>query len=160
MRSARPKVLHTLGGRHLLQHVLGAAAGLGATRTVVVTGHGAEEVERSAHAPGLAFVRQQPQLGTGHALQQAAPLLDDDGMTLVLNGDVPLIETETLQRAGRRRRRATRWRLLTVELADAARLRPHRPHGDEGGQRVDRRHRRGKGRQRRRSARSARSTPA
>ena len=63
MRSARPKVLHTLGGRHLLQHVLGAAVGLGATRTIVVTGHGAEEVEKSARAPGLVFVRQQPQLG-------------------------------------------------------------------------------------------------
>ena len=117
MRSVRPKVLHTLGGRHLLQHVLGAAVGLGATRTIVVTGHGAEEVERSAHAPGLAFVRQQPQLGTGHALQQAAPLLDDTGTTLVLNGDVPLIETETLQRlvaaAG-----ATRLALLTVELVE------------------------------------------
>jgi len=117
MRSTRPKVLHTLGGRHLLQHVLGAAVGLGATRTIVVTGHGAEEVEKSAHAPGLAFVRQQPQLGTGHALQQAAPLLDDDATTLVLNGDVPLIETETLQRlvaaAG-----ATRLALLTVELAE------------------------------------------
>jgi bifunctional UDP-N-acetylglucosamine pyrophosphorylase/glucosamine-1-phosphate N-acetyltransferase len=117
MRSARPKVLHTLGGRHLLQHVLGAAVGLGATRTIVVTGHGAEEVEKSAQAPGLAFVRQQPQLGTGHALQQAAPLLDDAGTTLVLNGDVPLIETDTLQRlvaaAG-----ATRLALLTVELAE------------------------------------------
>ena len=117
MRSARPKVLHTLSGRHLLQHVLGAAVGLGATRTIVVTGHGAEEVEKSAQAPGLAFVRQQPQLGTGHALQQAAPLLDDAGTTLVLNGDVPLIETETLQRlvaaAG-----ATRLALLTVELAE------------------------------------------
>ena len=117
MRSARPKVLHTLGGRHLLQHVLGAAVGLGATRTIVVTGHGADEVERSAQAPGLAFVRQEPQLGTGHALQQAAPLLDDDGTTLVLNGDVPLIETDTLQRlvaaAG-----TTRLALLTVELAE------------------------------------------
>ncbi len=98
MRSARPKVLHTLGGRHLLQHVLAAAAGLGAKRVIVVTGHGAEQVEKSVAAPGLAFVRQEPQLGTGHALQQAAPLLDDDSMTLILNGDVPLIETETLQR--------------------------------------------------------------
>jgi bifunctional UDP-N-acetylglucosamine pyrophosphorylase / glucosamine-1-phosphate N-acetyltransferase len=117
MRSARPKVLHTLGGRHLLQHVLGAAAGLGAARTIVVTGHGADEVERSAHAPGLVFVRQEPQLGTGHALQQAAPLLGDDGTTLVLNGDVPLIETESLQRlvaaAG-----SDRLALLTVGLAE------------------------------------------
>ncbi len=117
MRSARPKVLHILGGRHLLQHVLGAAAGLGATRTIVVTGHGADAVERSSQAPSLVFVRQQPQLGTGHALQQAAPLLEDDGTTLVLNGDVPLIETETLQRlvaaAG-----ARRLALLTVALAE------------------------------------------
>jgi bifunctional UDP-N-acetylglucosamine pyrophosphorylase/glucosamine-1-phosphate N-acetyltransferase len=117
MRSKRPKVLHTLGGRGLLQHVLGAVAGLGATRTVIVTGHGAEEVERSARAPGIAFVRQQPQLGTGHALQQAAPLLDDDATTLVLSGDVPLIESETLARliaaAGPKR-----LALLTVELAD------------------------------------------
>jgi bifunctional UDP-N-acetylglucosamine pyrophosphorylase/glucosamine-1-phosphate N-acetyltransferase len=117
MRSKRPKVLHTLAGRALLQHVLGAVAGLGATRTVIVTGHGADEVERSARAPGLAFVRQEPQLGTGHALQQAAPLLDDDGTTLVLSGDVPLIESETLERlvaaAG-----PQRLALLTVELAD------------------------------------------
>ena len=120
MRSKRPKVLHVLGGRQLLQHVLGAVAALGATRTVVVTGHGAAEVEQSARAPGLAFVRQEPQLGTGHALQQAAPLLDDDGTTLVLSGDVPLIETATLRRlidasAGQR------LALLTIELAD--------PHG-------------------------------
>jgi bifunctional UDP-N-acetylglucosamine pyrophosphorylase/glucosamine-1-phosphate N-acetyltransferase len=98
MRSALPKVLHTLGGRHLLQHVLGAAAGLGSARVIVVTGHGAAEVERRTSAPGLSFVRQEPQLGTGHALQQAAPLLDDDGITLILNGDVPPIETATLER--------------------------------------------------------------
>ena len=118
MRSARPKVLHRLAGRHLLQHVLDAAAGLGASRTIVVTGHGAAEVERATAAPGLAFVRQEPQLGTGHALRQAAPLLDDAGTTLVLNGDVPLIEAETLQAlvaacAG------GRLAVLTISLADA-----------------------------------------
>jgi bifunctional UDP-N-acetylglucosamine pyrophosphorylase/glucosamine-1-phosphate N-acetyltransferase len=74
MHSARPKVLHRLAGRHLLQHVLDAAAGLGATRTIVVTGHGAAEVEAQIHWPTLAFVRQEPQLGTGHAVQQAAAL--------------------------------------------------------------------------------------
>jgi len=119
MRSALPKVLHTLGGRHLLQHVLAAAAGLGSARVIVVTGHGAAEVERRTSAPpGLSFVRQEPQLGTGHALQQAVPLLDDDGTTLVLNGDVPLIETGTLERlvaaAG-----PDRLALLTIALADA-----------------------------------------
>ena len=98
MRSSRPKVLHILAGRPLLQHVLDAAAGLSAARTVVVTGHGAAEVERMAASnESMAYVRQEPQLGTGHALQQAAPLLDDDGTTLVLNGDVPLIAADTLR---------------------------------------------------------------
>jgi bifunctional UDP-N-acetylglucosamine pyrophosphorylase/glucosamine-1-phosphate N-acetyltransferase len=119
MRSALPKVLHSLGGRHLLQHVLAAAAGLGSARVIVVTGHGAAEVERRTSAQrGLSFVRQEPQLGTGHALQQAVPLLDDEGITLVLNGDVPLIETATLERlvaaAG-----PDRLALLTITLADA-----------------------------------------
>ena len=117
MRSARPKVLHKLAGRHLLQHVLTAVAGLGASRTIVVTGHGAAEVEHATAAPGLAFVRQEPQLGTGHAVRQAAPLLDDAGTTLILNGDVPLIEVETLQSlvaasAG------DKLALLTMRLAD------------------------------------------
>ena len=117
MRSTRPKVLHRLAGRHLLQHVLEAAAGLGAARIIVVTGHGAAEVEQATGAPGLAFVRQEPQLGTGHALQQAAPLLDDAGTTLVLNGDVPLIEVDSLTRlvaaAG-----GDKLALLTVAVAD------------------------------------------
>jgi bifunctional UDP-N-acetylglucosamine pyrophosphorylase / glucosamine-1-phosphate N-acetyltransferase len=117
MRSALPKVLHTIGGRHLLQHVLDAAAGLQAARVIVVTGHGAAEVERAASAPAVSFVRQEPQLGTGHALQQAAPLLDDEGATLVLNGDVPLIETATLQRLVAAAAPG-RLALLTIELAD------------------------------------------
>jgi bifunctional UDP-N-acetylglucosamine pyrophosphorylase/glucosamine-1-phosphate N-acetyltransferase len=117
MRSARPKVLHTLAGRHLLQHVLGAVAGLGPARTVVVTGHGAAEVERSATSPGVVFVRQQPQLGTGHALQQAAPTLDDAGTTLILNGDVPLIETATLRQLVDAAVGGA-LSLLTVELAE------------------------------------------
>jgi bifunctional UDP-N-acetylglucosamine pyrophosphorylase / glucosamine-1-phosphate N-acetyltransferase len=117
MRSARPKVLHSLAGRHLLQHVLDAAAGLGASRTIVVTGHGAAAVEHACGAPGLAFVRQEPQLGTGHALQQAAPLLAEGGTTLILNGDVPLIEAESLKTlvaaSG-----GVKLALLTVALAD------------------------------------------
>jgi bifunctional UDP-N-acetylglucosamine pyrophosphorylase / glucosamine-1-phosphate N-acetyltransferase len=96
MKSALPKVLHRLAGRSLLEHVLGAAAGLDAQRTVVVTGHGAEQVEASVAGPTLVFARQMPQLGTGHAVQQAAPLLHDQGTTLILNGDVPLIEAATM----------------------------------------------------------------
>jgi len=95
MKSALPKVLHRLAGRPLLTHVLDTCATLQADRTVVVTGYAADAVERAVAGRALRCVRQQPQLGTGHAVQQAAPLLDDDGTTLILNGDVPLIEADT-----------------------------------------------------------------
>ena len=97
MKSSMPKVLHRVGGRALLQHVIDTAAQIHARRVVVITGHGAEEVEASLQAQtGLQCVRQMPQLGTGHAMQQAVPVLADDGITLVLSGDVPLIQTNTL----------------------------------------------------------------
>jgi bifunctional UDP-N-acetylglucosamine pyrophosphorylase / glucosamine-1-phosphate N-acetyltransferase len=122
MKSALPKVLHRLAGTSLLQHVLNAAAAIGADRTVVVTGHGAEQVEAAVAASGALFARQMPQLGTGHAVQQALPLLpqhedDGDSTTLILNGDVPLLRPETARAlvqacAGRR------LALLTVLLAD------------------------------------------
>jgi bifunctional UDP-N-acetylglucosamine pyrophosphorylase / glucosamine-1-phosphate N-acetyltransferase len=102
MKSARPKVLHTLAGMPLLQHVLHTAAGLGAQRLITITGHGADQVESAMRAAlpaaPLAFVRQEPQLGTGHAVQQAVPALGaDDGTTLILNGDVPLVRADTAQ---------------------------------------------------------------
>jgi bifunctional UDP-N-acetylglucosamine pyrophosphorylase/glucosamine-1-phosphate N-acetyltransferase len=97
MKSALPKVLHQLAGRSLLQHVLQTAAGLGADRIVTITGHGAELVEAAVSGANLKFVRQMPQLGTGHAMQQAAPALHDEGTTLILNGDVPLIEARTMR---------------------------------------------------------------
>ncbi len=121
MKSARPKVLHRLAGKSLLQHVLDAAAALHADRTVIVTGHGADEVEAavSTHQPPLVAVRQMPQLGTGHAVQQALPQLPDRaGTTLILNGDVPLIATATaaaLVAASAGERLA----LLTIDLEDA-----------------------------------------
>ena len=95
MKSVRPKVLHRLAGKSLLQHVLDAVAPLAATRTLIVTGHEAAMVERAVAAPGVSFVRQLPQLGTGHAVQQTVPHLDAEGTTLILNGDVPLIQTAT-----------------------------------------------------------------
>ena len=100
MKTTCPKVLHRLGGRPLVQHVLATARALQARQTVVITGHGAEEVEaalRETATPGLQFARQMPQLGTGHAVQQAAPLLADDGVVVILSGDVPLTQAETLQ---------------------------------------------------------------
>ena len=117
MKSALPKVLHKLAGRPLLQHVLQTAAALGADGIVAITGHGAEQVERAVAAPNLRFVRQMPQLGTGHAVQQAAPWLHASGTTLILNGDVPLIEAATaralIEACG-----GERLALLTMALAD------------------------------------------
>ena len=98
MKSSMPKVLHRLGGRALLQHVIDTAELIHARRTVVITGHGADQVEALlSNQSQLQSVRQMPQLGTGHAMQQAIPLLEDDGVTLVLSGDVPLIQADTLQ---------------------------------------------------------------
>jgi bifunctional UDP-N-acetylglucosamine pyrophosphorylase/glucosamine-1-phosphate N-acetyltransferase len=98
MKSGLPKVLHRLAGRSLVRHVLAAAEPLRAARTVVITGHGAEVVEQALAGEGCVFARQMPQRGTGHAVQQAVPHWDAAaGVTLVLNGDVPLIRTETAQ---------------------------------------------------------------
>ena len=118
MKSRRPKVLHRLAGRALIRHVVDTATALKPRRIVVITGHGAAEVEAElAGTPAVSFVRQEPQLGTGHAVQQAAPVLGDDGVTLILNGDVPLIEASTLRQlveacAGRK------LALLGVQMAD------------------------------------------
>jgi bifunctional UDP-N-acetylglucosamine pyrophosphorylase/glucosamine-1-phosphate N-acetyltransferase len=118
MKSEIPKVLHRLAGRPLLHHVMAAASPLGASRTIVVTGHGAEGVEASIAGSGAVAVRQQPQLGTGHAVQQTVPLLDDQApTTLVLNGDVPLIRTDTAA-ALVEACDGMRLALLTVVLAD------------------------------------------
>lgn len=100
MHSQTPKVLQRLAGRALLLHVLDQVALLRARSVLLVTGHGASQVEAAATAgaiPDLQCVRQQPQLGTGHAVQQAIPLLRDDGAVLVLSGDVPLIAAATLR---------------------------------------------------------------
>ena len=124
MKSRLPKVLQKLAGRPLLGHVLDTAGQLRARSVVVITGHGAIEVEAfgtslvSAGAGfDLKFARQEPQLGTGHAMQQAMPRLTDDGLVVVLSGDVPLTEAATLQAlidaAG-----GERLALLTVTLPD------------------------------------------
>lgn len=101
MQSNLPKVLHPIAGRAMLSHVLDAAQSLGAQSIVVVVGHGATQVQHAyADHPGLKFALQQPQLGTGHAVLQAVPLLQEDGkedVTIVLYGDVPLVQPETLR---------------------------------------------------------------
>jgi bifunctional UDP-N-acetylglucosamine pyrophosphorylase / glucosamine-1-phosphate N-acetyltransferase len=97
MKSKQPKVLQSLAGKPLLHHVVDTARELGAAQTVVITGHGAEQVEPATAAPDIRFVRQEPQLGTGHAVQQAVPVLPDSGVTVILSGDVPLTRVDTLR---------------------------------------------------------------
>jgi len=122
MKSRRPKVLQRLGGRALAAHVIECAAQIAARQAVVITGHGAEQVEAelgalAGDALALQFVRQEPQLGTGHAVQQAIPALADDGITLVLSGDVPLTRPETLE-ALLQVCRGEHLALLTLDLPD------------------------------------------
>ena len=124
MKSRLPKVLHRLAGRALLSHVIGTAGQLQARSITIITGHGATDVEAACRLNtqagdqfALNFRRQEPQLGTGHAVQQAVPVLPDDGVVLILNGDVPLIEAATL-RALLADCAGERLALLTVDMPD------------------------------------------
>ena len=118
MKSRHPKVLHRLAGQPLLMHVLATVAGLGTHRSWVITGHGADAVESAIAGSGAQAVRQMPQLGTGHAVAQVVPHLADQGTTLILNGDVPLIEAATA-RALADACGGARLALLTIVLEDA-----------------------------------------
>ena len=103
MYSDRPKVLHALAGKPLLQHVLDCAASMQPQQICVIYGHGGDAVPAAMQRYEAKFVIQEPQLGTGHAVQQALPHLEDQSRTLVLYGDVPLIQHSTLhqmQQAG------------------------------------------------------------
>ena len=99
MKSRLPKVLHSLGGRSLVQRVLESVEPLSPSRQIVIVGYQSEEVQAAMHSiPSLEFVEQTVQLGTGHAIQQLLPHLKDyTGDLLVLNGDLPLIRSETLK---------------------------------------------------------------
>ena len=136
MKSRHPKVLHRLAGQPLLAHVLAATAMLDEHHTWVITGHGADEVESAIAGSGALCVRQMPQLGTGHAIQQVVPHLAGggvtgagagavagagaaDGTTLILNGDVPLIDAGTA-RALAEACGGQRLALLTIVLDDAS----------------------------------------
>ncbi len=117
MRSGLPKVLHPLGGRPLLAHVLDTARKLAAGRICIVYGHGGDAVREQFPDPDLAWALQDPQLGTGHALAQALPRLAADGVTLVLFGADPLARAETLAAVVERARNGA-LSLLTIELDD------------------------------------------
>ncbi|MDP2784749.1 MAG: bifunctional UDP-N-acetylglucosamine diphosphorylase/glucosamine-1-phosphate N-acetyltransferase GlmU [Sulfurimicrobium sp.] len=96
MNSDRPKVLHELAGRSLLQHALNTSRTLDPAKICVIYGHGGDAVPRAVAQAEVQMVLQEPQLGTGHAVRQAMPYLNADHVTLVLYGDVPLIRAETL----------------------------------------------------------------
>lgn len=98
MRSGLPKVLHPLAGRALLAHVLDTVRALAPRKTVVVYGHGGEQLRAAFADAGVEWALQAEQLGTGHAVMQALPGLKGDGEVLILCGDAPLVRTATLQR--------------------------------------------------------------
>lgn len=97
MRSDLPKVLHAVGGKPILHHVIDAARQLDPQKIIVVYGFGGEQVQQLTPGEDLEWVLQAEQLGTGHAVQQALPSLADNGSTLILLGDVPLVDVEACQ---------------------------------------------------------------
>ncbi|HWU83245.1 MAG TPA: bifunctional UDP-N-acetylglucosamine diphosphorylase/glucosamine-1-phosphate N-acetyltransferase GlmU [Methylophilaceae bacterium] len=97
MHSDKPKVLHALAGQSLVGHVIQCAEQLSPQKIVVVHGYGGETVQQAFKGKPLLWAEQAQQMGTGHAVQQALPYLDDDGISLILLGDVPLIEPVTCQ---------------------------------------------------------------
>ena len=116
MRSSLPKVLHPVAGNSMLGHVIHSARQLDPQRIHVVIGHGADLVRERLAADDLNFVLQEQQLGTGHAVAQAVPFISADTV-LILYGDAPLIEAETLRRL-LKQAGPDQLGLLTVELAN------------------------------------------
>jgi len=117
MKSRMPKVLHAVGGKPLLAHVIHTANELNAAQTVVVYGHGGEQVRTALAAEHVSWVEQVQQLGTGHAVAQAVPHLADDHCILVLYGDVPLTRATTLSDLVYRAS-TNKLAILTVHLDD------------------------------------------
>ena len=121
MHSALPKVLHPLAGRPLVAHVLASARALSPRALAVVVGHGGEAVVHALAAPDLTFVTQDPPRGTGDAVRMALVALPGDGITVVVNGDCPLIPAATLA-AVADIAAAGRLALLTARASDPAGL--------------------------------------
>lgn len=96
MRSSLPKVLQPLAGRPLLGHVIQTAKQLHAQNIITIYGHGGEHVQQQFQQENILWVEQAEQLGTGHAVQMTLPVLPQEGMSLILYGDVPLVRQETL----------------------------------------------------------------
>ena len=117
MKSSLPKVLHPIGGKPMVQHVIDTVNKLGATNIHLVYGHGREQLQNILRHNDLSWCLQDKQLGTGHAVQQAAPHIQDNEDVLILVGDAPLIKESTLQQLIAVKKGAD-LALLTVELDD------------------------------------------
>ena len=117
MYSNLPKVLHKLAGKPLLQHVMDSANALSPSKLCVVYGYGGDTVPNHFPECAAIWTKQEPQLGTGHAVMQAVPYLDHDGLTLILYGDVPLTQTATLKQLTEVARPG-KLAILTIELTD------------------------------------------
>jgi len=117
MRSALPKVLHPVAHKPMVQHVIDIARTLTPAHVHVIYGHGGDVLMDKLAGQQLNFVEQAEQLGTGHAVQQVVPYLDDNETVLILYGDVPLTRTETL-RVLLDAAANTELALLTVTLPD------------------------------------------
>ena len=98
MNSSIPKVLHNIGGKPMLQHVIDSCQQLGVEKICVIVGHGAEQVKQNTRVDNPKWVTQVEQKGTGHAVLQAVDLISDDDVVIIAYGDVPLIKTETLKK--------------------------------------------------------------
>lgn len=119
MHSDRPKVLHEIGGKPLVGHVIDTARALSTAEPVVVFGHGGDQLKAAFADTPITWIEQREQLGTGHAVGQALEAIPRDGMTLILYGDVPLLRAETLERLIDEAADGS-FGLLTVNLGDPA----------------------------------------
>jgi bifunctional UDP-N-acetylglucosamine pyrophosphorylase/glucosamine-1-phosphate N-acetyltransferase len=117
MHSALPKVLHPLAGRLIVDHVIDAVLTLSPRTICVVYGHGGERVREVLHRPGLVFALQDPPRGTGDAVRAALPSLPQDGVTMVVLGDVPLVRADELAQLAEVARRG-HVGLLTARVPD------------------------------------------
>ena len=117
MKSDRSKVMHTIIDRSMLAYIIDALRAVSVERIVVIVGYQAESIKEAF--PDVEFALQQPQLGTGHAVMQATQLKDEDGDTLIINGDGPCIQPETLEKLFQTNQDAS-LTLLTSVLDDGA----------------------------------------
>lgn len=117
MKSDRSKLMHTIIDRSMLSYIIDALRAVSVQRIVLIVGYQAESIKEAF--PDVEFALQQPQLGTGHAVMQATQLKDEDGDTLIINGDGPCIQPETLEKLFQTNQDAS-LTLLTSVLDDGA----------------------------------------